>query len=346
MEENATTKLKVIDLRKGIKILWKSRITLAKTLTIAFVLSCIYIFSLPRFYITDTKLAPEIESSLGKGTLSSIASSFGFDIGEMQTTDAITPLLYPDLMDDNGFVTSLFSIQVVSKDRKIDTNYYDYLENGQKEAWWCSIFNIFKQNTLKDNSKILDPYNLTKEQEEIAKEIRNNVSIKANSKNGVITITTEAQDPYICKTLADSVRSKLRTYITNYRTNKARSDWEYYKTLTQEAKKIYEQSRQKYASFADANTNMALKSVESKLEDMENDMQIKFNTYNTLNTQLQAAKAKVQERTPAFTILKGASSPTKPAGPKRMLFVFIMLLVTFFGTSLWVLRHSISDIFA
>ena len=46
------------------------------------------------------------------------------------------------------------------------------------------------------------------------------------------------------------------------------------------------------------------------MQDMENDMQLKFNTYNTLNTQLQAAKAKVQERTPAFAVLKAPDIPS------------------------------------
>ena len=70
---------------------------------------------------------------------------------------------------------------------------------------------------------------------------------------------------------------------------------------------------------------------------MENDMQLKFNAYSTINTQLQAAKAKVQERTPAFTTLKGAAVPIKPAGPKRMLFVFLMLILTFMGTCGYIL---------
>ena len=124
MEEKKT--LKVIDLKKVIKEIWTEKRLLYKTLSIAFFLASIYIFSLPRFYTTDTKLAPELENSLGKGSLSSIASSLGLNIGEMQTTDAITPLLYPDLMEDNGFITSLFNVKVKSKSGNINTTYYNY----------------------------------------------------------------------------------------------------------------------------------------------------------------------------------------------------------------------------
>jgi LPS O-antigen subunit length determinant protein (WzzB/FepE family) len=77
---------------------------------------------------------------------------------------------------------------------------------------------------------------------------------------------------------------------------------------------------------------------------MENDMQLKFNAYSTINTQLEAAKAKVQERTPAFTMLKGASVPIKPAGPKRMLFVIFMLAVATLATTTYILRCDILKI--
>ena len=80
-------------------------------------------------YSTETKMAPEAENQSSGGALSSLASSFGFDLSNVQSNDAITPLLYPELMDDNGFVAGLFDIKVSSKDGKINTTYYDYMYN-------------------------------------------------------------------------------------------------------------------------------------------------------------------------------------------------------------------------
>ena len=143
---------------------------------------------------------------------------------------------------------------------------------------------------------------------------------------------------HFCKTIADSTKEHLQQFITNYRTNKARTDYEYYKRLADDAKREYEKKRQIYANMTDANSKIALRSVELKLEDMENDLQLMFNAYSTINTQLQAAKAKVQERTPAFTVIKGAAVPIKHAGPKRMIMVLMLLIFTFIGTSLYILR--------
>ena len=340
MEEKKT--LKVIDIKKCVKEIWTEKRLFYKTLPIAFILSCVYIFSLPRYYTADTKLAPEMENSLGKGSLSSIASSLGFDIGEIQTTDAITPLLYPDLMEDNGFITSLFNVKVKSKDSNINTIYYNYLKYLQKKPWWLSIFSTEKKE---NDIKLIDAYNLSKKDDEIASTIRDKILLHVNSKSGVISIIVQDQDPLISKTMTDSVREKLQTYITNYRTNKARTDYEYYKKLTFNAKQEYEKVRRQYASMADASTNVSLRSVELRMEDLENDMQLKFNTYTNLNNQLQAAKAKVQERTPVFTILKGAAVPIKPSGPKRIIFVAVITLLSFIGTAIWIVRKDISDIF-
>ena len=74
---------------------------------------------------------------------------------------------------------------------------------------------------------------------------------------------------------------------------------------------------------------------------MENDMQLKYNAYSALMTQYQAAKAKVQERTPAFTVVKGASVPLKPTGPKRMLFVLGMLVLASILTALYVIKDDL-----
>ncbi len=340
----------VIDLRIIAKKIWAKKKLFYKVLPITFVLSCIYILGFPRYYSTDIKLAPEMGNS-GTGSIGSIASAFGFDLSNMETTDAIYPTLYPDLMEDNGFVTGLFNIRVLSEDGEINTTYYDYLKKHQKQSIWSypnnwvrSLFKSKKPKKSVSSEGKFDPYYLSEEEDNIAVAIRTNIMFSFNEKTGIVTISTKAQDPLICKTLADSVAVHLQEFITDYRTNKARIDYNYYKELAAKAKSDYDEVRQRYAKIADASANIALKSAQMKLEDMESDMELKFNAYSTINAQLEAAKAKVQERTPAFTILKGASVPRKPAGPKRMLFVIFMLTIATFATMTYILRRDILKI--
>jgi len=342
MEENKKNP-KVIDLRVVAKKIWANKKLYYKVLPIVFVLSCFYIVSIPRYYTSETKLAPEMENSGAGGTLSSIAASFGFDISDMQTSDAITPLLYPDLMEDNAFVVSILNIKVVNIDGDIKTTYHDYLKNFQEKAWWSYPINWLKSLLPKKEDPVgnkgkFDAYHLSKNEDGILNSARDNINISIDKKTGVITINTKAQDPLICKTLADSIKDKLQVFITEYRTNKARVDYEYYKQLTAEAKQDYERMRQRYGAFIDGNVNIALQSVRLKAEEMESEMELKLNNYNTLNSQMLAAKAKVQERTPAFTVVKGAAVPIKPAGPKRMIFVALMLFFATIVISIYSIR--------
>lgn len=322
------------------------------TLPVAFVLSSFYILCIPRSYDTDVKLAPEVESPISGGALGSLASSFGFDLSNIESTDAISPLLYPDLMDDNGFVSKFFDFKVVSADGKIKANYHDYLLKHQKAAWWIHVVewmkNLFpkkKEETVASGDGSFNPYVLSRNEADLIKKIQGNVKFNTDKKTGVITIKVRDQDKLICKTIADSVCSQLQEFITNYRTNKARIDLKYYTKLAADAKQDYERARQRYGSYSDANMDVVLESYRSKQEDLENDMQLRFNAYSTISTQLQAAKAKVQERTPAFTILKGAEVPVKPSAPKRMIFVLGILILTFLGTAFYIVRKDIHFVF-
>lgn len=344
---NENKELEVIDLRQVFSKIWQRKMLFVKVLPIVFILSCLYIICIPRTYTTNTKMAPELDNPMSGGTLGDIASSLGFNIGDMQTSDAITPLLYPDLMEDNKFVCDLFNIKVVSKDGEIKTTYYEYLKKYQKRPWWNKMMAPIKQllapkeDSVVKKSKQFNPYLLSKKDDAIVEAIRNNITLSTDKKTGVISINTKAQDALICKTLADSVRTKLQAFITEYRTSKAITDLDYYRKLMEDAKSSYERARRLYGSYADANNEVILESYRAKQNDLENDMQLKYNNYTAMVTQYQAAKAKVQERTPAFTMIKGASVPIKPSGPKRMLFVLGMTILAFFTTAFYVVRKDL-----
>lgn len=329
---------KYIDLRIIAKRINEKRKLFFITLPIVFVISSFLVLCIPRYYITEVKLVPETEDGNMNGTLGSIASSFGINLGDMQTADAITPLLYPDLMEDNGFISNMLSIKVKSSpssDIKVDTTYNVYLKKFQKRPWWQSAIGYVKEqfkrkDKIINQSKRYDPYYLSEEDFSLLEKVRDNIKINVDKKTAVISISVKAQDPYICKQLADSIKVKLQDFITNYRTNKARIDVAYYEKLAKEAKLNYEKARKKYANFSDSNSEAILESVNSTRNDLENEMQLRYNTYSMMQSQLQLAIAKVQERTPAFTLLKGAMVPVKHSGPKRMFMVLGFMILAFF----------------
>ena len=317
-------------------------------LGITFVVACIYAFSLPRTYSCKVKLAPELSTSSSRNTLSALASNFGLSVGSVRNaSEALYPTLYPDLMNSVDFKTSLFPIKVRRDKDTREMTYYDYLLKEQKRPWWSSaigavvggIASIFPKSESASpqarNTKEVDPFRLTRKQTAIAKSINRRVMCDVDKKTLVITIVVVDQDPLICATVADSVKNRLQRFITDYRTSKVRSDLAYNQKIYAEAKREYDRARQLYATFSDANQDVILQSVRTKLNDLENEMQLKFNAYNAISVQLQDAKAKVQQETPAFTTLQSATVPVAPSAPSRSKIVLVLLFLAFMGTTLW-----------
>lgn len=338
---------KRVDYRRVWQEIYKRKKIYIITIPIVFVLSCLYITCIPRTYSSSTEVALETESKGGTaGGLGALAASFGINTEALETSDAITPLLYPDLLNDNGFISGLFNIKVCTLDGKIKTDYYTYIEKYQQYPWWTKFGDRIKRTFHKEEKKdtkntTKNPYHLTKKDDGILNAIRKGITLKIDKKTGAINISTTAQDPLICKTIADSVREHLQQFITRYRTNKAREDVQYFRKLTEDAKRAYEKQRKLYGSYSDANMDVMLESFISKRNDLENEMQLRYNNYTTYQNQLQTAIAKVQEKTPAFTIIKGAEVPLKPIAPKRMIFVLVMTILGFVATSVYVLRDII-----
>ncbi len=340
----------VIDLGKIFKTLLAKRKTFFYVWPIVFVLSCIWILPQPRYYTSSISLAPEAVGENVAGGLSSIASNFGINLGS-NGADALYPLLYPDLMESNEFIVSLLDIKIKTEDGNINTDYYTYLVKYQKKNWLTqpfiklknSISDLFTSDTKSGPSKDkkLNPFMLSEFDYNLVEEVKKTITCSVDKKTEVISITVKDQDRLVCATLTDSVCQHLQDFIINYRTSKARLDVNHYRLLADSAKIEYDKSVATYSAYCDTNRDIILQSSVSERDKLESDMQLKYNTYTAMCTQLEAMKAKVQEKTPAFTTLQSATVPIKPAGPKRMIFVIGMLIFATFITSLYIAKEDI-----
>jgi uncharacterized protein involved in exopolysaccharide biosynthesis len=347
MSSNDNRKKDIVDLGEVLKTVWRERKTFYIVLPIVFVLSCVWIFPEPRYYKCDVALAPEGGEDAMSG-LASVASSFGLNIGDMSTSDAIYPLLYPDLFESPEFIVGLFDIQVETFDGDVKTDYYTYLTKHQKKnpvtdpfkSAMNSIKGLFMEQPKpgKGGAEKINSFRMSKFDNMIVEKVKSGISCDVDKKTNVITISVTDQDPLVAALMADSVRERLQKFITDYRTKKVRQDVIYYQHLTDSARVEYKKAQQVYAAFTDSHRNVTLQALVEQGELLKNDMDLKLTTYNTVNSQLEAVKAKVQERTPSFTTLKSATVPVKAAGPKRILFIIGMLFLATLCISFWKTR--------
>lgn len=339
-----------IDFNKIFKDLLKHKKLYYKVLPITFVIAAILLLSIPNYYKCEVKLSPEMSGGGSKSGLASLASSFGVNLGTSGAgTEALFPTLYPDLMSSVDFKTSLFEVPVTIEGDKEEgeedrtMSYYDYLKNEQKKTWWSAaiggtmkwLISLFKEDEPEKEG--IDPFRLTKKQTDIVKAIDKKVVCDVDKKTMVISIEVTDQNALICATMADSVKTRLQKFITDYRTSKARVDLEYYKKVLVEAKDKYDKARDRYAAFADAHRSVITQSAQTKRADLQNEMQMRSQILQQVITQMQEAEMKVQENTPAFTTLQSATVPVFKEGPKRAQLCLIFTFLAFLCTSVYIL---------
>ena len=184
---------------------------------------------------------------------------------------------------------------------------------------------------------VFDPFHLTKEEADIAKELSERINVSVDKKTGVTTLSVTMQDARISACLTDTVVRRLQDYITEYRTTKARQDFLFQEKLFERKKKEYEKAQENYAKFADANKNIILLSYRAEQERLENEMRLAYQVYTSVAQQLQMAEAKVQEITPVYTIIEPSTIPIKPSKPRKALMLIGIVFLTGLGCVSWIL---------
>lgn len=336
-----------IDLLELAQKIWVERKFILKACGYAVLVGLVIAFSIPKEYTATATIAPEMSDGKSGGGLSSLAAMAGINMNASSSADAIYPDLYPDIVASTPFVTELFDVPVKDLKGEIDTTLYDYLKDYQRSPWWRAItsvpfkalgwvISLFSEEETGNKAK-LDPFHLTQEEAGAVRTLSQRISTSVDKKTGLTTLSVTMQDARIAACLTDTVMSKLQNYVTEYRTNKARQDFQFQEKLFERKKKEYEKAQDDYAKFADANKNIILLSYRAEQERLENEMRLAYQVYTSVAQQLQMSEAKVQEITPVYTVLEPATIPIRASKPSKPIILIGFVFLTGVGCVGWIL---------
>lgn len=335
-----------IDLMEYVRKLWTSRKFLLKAAGIGAVIGLVIAFSLPKQYTVEVTLSPESGKS-GGGSLSGMAAMLGIGGASMGgDADALNVSLFPDIVASTPFILELFDVHVQTIDDEVDTTLVAYL-GEQKAPWWGTVMalpgmaiggikSLFTSKEEGQEAK-LDPFHLTSEQAANVAGLRAAIAADVDKKSGMTTVSVTLQDPLVAATVTDTVVAKLQQYITAYRVSKAQQDCDYLEQLYKERQQEYYVAQQNYARYMDANKGVILQSALTERERLQNEMNLAFQVYTQVATQLQVARAKVQEAKPVFAVVEPASVPLQPSGTSKKMLLIGFIFLALVGSSAWVL---------
>ena len=336
-----------IDLMEYARKLWAARKLLLKVAGVAFVLALVIHASLPTKYTAKVMLASEGTKG-GASSLSGMAAMLGFgNFNGGSDASALNFSMASDIVASTPFILELFDTPVQTIDGKMDTTIVAYLET-ESRPWWNTVMalpsmaiggikSLFTSEEEVVGKEVIDPFRLTPSQMGRIGAIKSIIKAEIDKKSSMTTISVTLQDPLIAATMVDTVVVKLQKYITNYQVAKAQEDCEYWEQLYKERQNDYYTAQKNYAEYMDANKNVILQRVRSEEERLQNEMNLAYQVYSNVATQLQMARAKVQETKPSFTVFEPASVPLYPSGLSAKILILGLVFLAVMAASAWVL---------
>lgn len=329
-----------IDIMEYVAKLWKKRTMIIKWCCVGAIIGLVVGFSLPKTYKAGATLAPEAAGTSNSG-IGGIAAMMGVSIDN--NTDAISIEMFPDVAHSTPFIVGLFDlpVQFERKDSVINTTLLDYMLKYQKKPWWSPIIkapikalswciSLIKEKEPEEtlsNSESRNLATLTKKERKVVKYFAENIMVTIDKKTGKTLIEMEMQDPLVVYTVVQAVLDHLTEYMSNYRTSKVRQDIENLTTIYTQRKADYYEAQQSYAKYVDANKNVILQSAQAEEERLQQEMNLAYQIYSQVATQLETSRIKEQETKPVFVVLEPVAVPNLKSGPSKakMLIIFTFL---------------------
>lgn len=330
MQENQNNNIpqeQEIDIMELIAKLWKNRRMIIKWGIIGAVVGLIAGFSIPKTYKVSATLAPETQQRVGSG-VSSIASMMGVSLDN--SMDAIDYEMYPDVISSTPFLFELLDLEVKTRDGQIDTTLQNYILKHQKSPWWSHVIRApFKavgwavslvkseEEGAESGEAQMELHNLPKAERMAIKYLSEKIIVSVDKKTGKTQLSLEMQDPLVAYTVMAAVLDNLKNYMSEYRTSKSRQDVENLSKICEERKQEYYAAQKAYALYTDSNKNIVQNSSKAEGQRLQQEMNLAYQVYSQVATQLEGARIKVQQDKPVFAVLKPASVPLKKAGPSK-----------------------------
>ena len=320
---------KVIGIRKKIY----------KAAGIGLVIGIIVAISIPKQYTVEVTLSPEMGNNKGGG-LSGLAASFlGSGVTMGDGTDALNASLSADIVSSTPFLLELSAMEIpISKNEVMALSIY---LDEESSPWWSYVIgfpgmviggvkSLFTggDEPISYDKASQGAIELSKKELKKIETLKKMISASVDKKTSMTSVAVTFQTPRVAAVVADSVVKKLQEHIIDYRTSKAKEDCGYLEKLFKERQQEYYAAQQKYADYLDSHDNIILQSVRAEQERLQNDMSLAYQVYSQVASQLQVARAKVQEEKPVFAVVEPAVVPLEPSGISRKVYVLVFIFLS------------------
>ena len=333
-----------IDIMAIIARLWSKRKFIIKVTCIFAVIGFFVAIFSPKVYTSSCTFVPQ-GSKKTNSSISSLAALAGINMGNMSAGEILSPLIYPQILDNIDFKKELMYSKIKFAGYDEPVALIDYYTNPEYSKF--NLLGFIKKYTiglpvlivgkLKDVMKndaelekeggIVDVDNslksFSKKEFMCAKILGSCVSMSIEEKKGYLTIIAQMAEPLAAAQLCQITFDLLQKYVTEFKISKAKNQQAFIQGRYDETKAQYEEKQRALAQFMDA--NKVISSAQAKTE--QDRLTSEYNMANAIYTEMAKqrlqADIQVKEDTPILTAVKPVVVPFNKTKPQRAKIVFL-----------------------
>lgn len=346
---------KNIDVKQRIDIVWlfkylyNKRLFIIKIVSIGVICGLVTCLCRPKVYKVEASLLPISEDKSKFGNLGSLASMAGIDMSVLNPSSSIiTSDLYPRVATSVPFLLQMADVKLkwIKPDTVMST--YEYIKSDTimtfgkyLRAYTIGLPNTImkkirgaesEENVIANTPKLLEEpqyLKLNKYQKSAIINIRDKITIEEDPVTNLIVVSAKGESPIQASVLATEAVNQLQSTISAYKTKQARLSLNFIEDRYKETLDEYEQIREAFFLYKDTHRDMIDERVDVEYQRLDDEYQISYSVLKSLASQMEQAKIKLMEDSPAFSVVDPVVVPlaSEKYSPKMKLHLIVGFLL-------------------
>lgn len=355
-----------IDIYEILFTLWKGRKRLIFAAIISTLIGAFVAFTSPVKYTAKCVIFPQVSSKTG-GSLSSLASMAGFNLGGADLNGGLPPEVYSKILMSRPFIQDIMNTPIsieAENNKKIPL--YEYYSDEKYQSF--DIWKVAKKYTiglpaliigkeeevtdeidmsltkyLEDSTSVI---RVSRKEQEIYDAISGSIQYDYNTKEGLLNLSYIFPEPVAAAQICENLQRTLERYVVNYKVEKVRENLAQVERSFAKARIDFFRLQAEWANFQDSNRGLVTATARAQETRIRGDYDIAYAIYNELATQREQLQVQLKEQKPVLSVIDPVVVPLEKSAPRRGVILAGFLLLGVIVTAVWTIYESfITNIF-
>ncbi len=334
--------------------LWAKRKYIIKVGTAFVVLGFLAaLLQTPEYEASCTFVPLSSSSKVSSGSLSSLAALAGINLGDMSSGESLSPLVYPQLLNNVELNKELMRVPLHYEDYDEPVSLYDLVTDPKYRKFsFGAVLLAVKKYTIGlpgvilkairgEQPDIVVPESetgeggkisaYTNDEYKVYKKLSKMVFLTVEKKDGYLCLRTKSNEALVAAELCQGALNLMQKYIADFQQTQANDNLAYLQARSEETRAAYLAKQMELAQFMDSNRGEMTATSQTRRQQLSSEYDLAFALYTEVSKQLLQAELKVKNDTPVLSSVKPVGVPMKKSNSRSktlMAWVFFGIIVS------------------